>query len=136
MPQALIPGFRCYRCGHSWAPLQAESKPNVCPKCKSPYWDKPRKENLGATGYVTTKWKAGQLHGKSVEFTLHRAGHVFRGFGFFSVTERMDNLSEIRIVIPPTQKDDASNFIVLSQAEADHIESHTLSRKFLFRCVH
>ena len=39
----LILGNRCYRCGHEWRPISIEEKPTVCPKCKSPYWDKPRK---------------------------------------------------------------------------------------------
>lgn len=35
-------GYQCERCGHQWAPRDA-GKPRVCPKCKSPYWDVPRK---------------------------------------------------------------------------------------------
>lgn len=31
-------GCRC-RCGHEWLP-RTSSKPRVCPRCKSPYWDK------------------------------------------------------------------------------------------------
>jgi len=34
-------GWRCERCGHEWLPRQ-EATPRACPKCKSPYWDKPR----------------------------------------------------------------------------------------------
>ena len=33
----------CERCGHSWLP-RSEEKPTICPKCKSPYWDKERKD--------------------------------------------------------------------------------------------
>lgn len=36
-------GFRCERCGHEWVPRN-EPEPRVCPKCKSPYWDRPRKQ--------------------------------------------------------------------------------------------
>jgi len=37
-------GYRCNRCGHEWKPRQStEGEPKVCPKCKSPYWNKPRK---------------------------------------------------------------------------------------------
>jgi predicted Zn-ribbon and HTH transcriptional regulator len=36
-----IKGNRCYRCGHIWIQRE-EDKPAVCPKCKSPYWDKPK----------------------------------------------------------------------------------------------
>lgn len=37
----LIVGHRCYRCGHSWIPREKEP-PQICPKCKSPYWNKPK----------------------------------------------------------------------------------------------
>jgi hypothetical protein len=32
----------CERCGHEWPP-KGESEPKNCPKCKSPYWNTPRK---------------------------------------------------------------------------------------------
>lgn len=35
-------GYRCERCQHEWLP-RGEFEPKVCPKCKSPYWDRPRK---------------------------------------------------------------------------------------------
>ncbi len=37
-------GFKCERCNHEWIPNDIKKLPTVCPKCKSPYWDKPRKE--------------------------------------------------------------------------------------------
>lgn len=45
MAQILLPGYRCERCNHEWvARRQEEARvPRVCPKCKSPYWDQPRK---------------------------------------------------------------------------------------------
>lgn len=47
-------GYRCLRCGHGWVPRGVElrkdgkkppdpEEPRVCPKCKSPYWSKPRR---------------------------------------------------------------------------------------------
>ena len=36
-----VTGCRC-RCGHEWLP-QGSEKPRVCPKCKSPHWDLPRR---------------------------------------------------------------------------------------------
>jgi predicted Zn-ribbon and HTH transcriptional regulator len=36
-----IIGHRCYRCGHKWIPREKEP-PQICPKCKSPYWTKPK----------------------------------------------------------------------------------------------
>ncbi|MCK5260548.1 MAG: hypothetical protein KAJ44_00030 [Thermoplasmatales archaeon] len=38
-----VDGYKCERCEHEWIPRNWEEKPRVCPKCKSPYWDKPRK---------------------------------------------------------------------------------------------
>ena len=40
----LSTAYRC-RCGHEWLPksLKAAERPRVCPKCKSPNWDRPRK---------------------------------------------------------------------------------------------
>ena len=32
---------RC-RCGHQWLPRDPNDKPRVCPKCKSPNWDRPK----------------------------------------------------------------------------------------------
>jgi len=37
-------GFKCERCGHEWVPRNEET-PIICPRCKSPYWNKPRKKN-------------------------------------------------------------------------------------------
>jgi predicted Zn-ribbon and HTH transcriptional regulator len=36
-------GYRCERCGHQWLPRDTEQEPRVCPKCKSPYWNRPRR---------------------------------------------------------------------------------------------
>ena len=35
-------GFKCERCEHEWIPRNEEI-PIICPKCKSPYWNKPKK---------------------------------------------------------------------------------------------
>jgi predicted Zn-ribbon and HTH transcriptional regulator len=34
-------GCRC-RCGHEWLPRDKDDRPRVCPKCKSPNWDRPK----------------------------------------------------------------------------------------------
>ena len=35
--------YICQRCNHMWQ-SRKEKKPKVCPKCKSPYWEKPSKK--------------------------------------------------------------------------------------------
>lgn len=39
----LIVGHKCYRCGHAWVPRDINEIPEICPKCKSPYWKTPKK---------------------------------------------------------------------------------------------
>ncbi len=34
---------KCLRCGHEWLP-KSEKRPVTCAKCRSPYWDTPKKE--------------------------------------------------------------------------------------------
>jgi DNA replicative helicase MCM subunit Mcm2 (Cdc46/Mcm family) len=40
--------YQCERCEHEWIPRDAladeQELPTICPKCKTPYWNKPRKE--------------------------------------------------------------------------------------------
>ena len=47
-----VMGYRCERCTHEWIPRDLgndpDKEPAVCPKCKSPYWNRPRK-NAAAT---------------------------------------------------------------------------------------
>jgi DNA-directed RNA polymerase subunit RPC12/RpoP len=42
MATITLSGFRCDRCGHEWFPRDKTQEPVVCPKCKSPYWNRPR----------------------------------------------------------------------------------------------
>lgn len=39
----IVDGYKCERCGHEWV-KRKDKEPLVCPKCKSPYWNIPRKE--------------------------------------------------------------------------------------------
>jgi predicted Zn-ribbon and HTH transcriptional regulator len=43
MGEITLKGYQCERCNHKWIPREESEIPRVCPKCKSPYWDKPRK---------------------------------------------------------------------------------------------
>lgn len=36
-----VNAWKCGRCGHEWIP-QIVREPKRCPKCKSPYWNRPR----------------------------------------------------------------------------------------------
>ena len=38
-----VKGYRCERCNWEWTSKKKEDPlPVVCPKCKSPYWNKPK----------------------------------------------------------------------------------------------
>lgn len=39
-----VMGCRCERCDYEWIPRDLQVEPEACPKCKSPYWNRPRKE--------------------------------------------------------------------------------------------
>lgn len=43
MGEITLKGYICERCKHKWVPRE-DKKPLVCPKCKSPYWDRVRKK--------------------------------------------------------------------------------------------
>ena len=47
MAKVKLDGFRCERCDHEWVPREKGQEPRVCPSCKSPYWNKPRKADAG-----------------------------------------------------------------------------------------
>lgn len=49
MATIMLHGFQCERCGHKWSPRDGGAEPSVCPKCKSPYWNKPRKNGVSMT---------------------------------------------------------------------------------------
>jgi predicted Zn-ribbon and HTH transcriptional regulator len=48
----MLPGCRC-RCGHEWLPRDPSEKPRVCPKCKSPNWDRPKLYARKVTRHAT-----------------------------------------------------------------------------------
>ena len=47
----------CNRCGYTWWP-RSTKRPSECPKCNSPYWDKPR---------VRTEWPKEKMARKRVQ---------------------------------------------------------------------
>lgn len=40
-----VKAYRCERCSYEWIPCGAEEPRVVCPKCKNPYWNGPRREH-------------------------------------------------------------------------------------------
>lgn len=40
-----VDAWKCERCEHVWVPrsLDMNVEPKVCPKCKTPYWNVPRR---------------------------------------------------------------------------------------------
>ena len=37
-----VDGYKCERCEYEWI-ARKKAYPRVCPRCKSPYWDIPKK---------------------------------------------------------------------------------------------
>jgi DNA-directed RNA polymerase subunit RPC12/RpoP len=50
MGEIKLDGYICERCSHAWVSRLTKNnskiKPVVCPACKSPYWNIPRKIKL------------------------------------------------------------------------------------------
>jgi hypothetical protein len=135
MAKVQIWGFRCERCGHEWAPREPEQAPTVCPKCKSPYWDRPRKGEIPPEERIKPKGLlAHELNEKTVEFDLERGNQRLAGSGELAAMEGVGGFMKVSIWVNVNATDRFE--IKLSQAEADCIESQTLSRKHRFRCVH
>ena len=47
MNEIRLQKLKCLRCDHQWIPRIINIR--VCPKCHSPYWNKPRKKNNDKT---------------------------------------------------------------------------------------
>ena len=48
MGRIKIEGYVCERCEHEWVSRNniTKEEPRVCPRCKSPYWNVPRKRKV------------------------------------------------------------------------------------------
>jgi hypothetical protein len=128
MAKVQIWGFRCERCGHEWAPREPQEAPTVCPKCKSPYWNRPRRNEVSPEHQVRCAWTVPNLDGKLVEYEIARNKKLRKGGGYFSVSDLGDSLMQISIC----PFEDPSNPIKLVQAEADCIKTHP--GKYRFSC--
>ena len=127
MPKVQIWGFRCSRCGHEWLPREGIEHPKVCPNCKSPYWDRPRRDEVSPEHRVTCKWKAHELDQKTVEYRLMRNKKPEDGFGWFWASDLGDGTMQI-VITPANGKEDEK----LVQSEADCIK--TQAGKYRFSC--
>jgi hypothetical protein len=127
MPKVRLLGFRCERCGHEWLPREVDQQPQTCPKCKSPYWHRPRKADILANHRITCALKATELDGKTVEYSLARGKKQETGFGWFSASDLGDGTLQI-LITPITGEPD----LKLVQSEADTIKTHT--GKYRFSC--
>jgi DNA-directed RNA polymerase subunit RPC12/RpoP len=56
-----VMGYRCERCSHEWIPRDARQDPSVCPKCKSPYWNRPRRKATSMLTYEDFRNKIQQI---------------------------------------------------------------------------
>lgn len=75
MPKLKLWGYRCERCAHDWVPREQEQEPRVCPKCKSPYWDRPRKAfRETSTGYKTVRSGLKDLDGLQFNYPFEVIG--------------------------------------------------------------
>lgn len=51
MIKVMVEAWKCGRCEHVWLPRKTtEGEPTICPKCKSPYWNKPRQRKKREVG--------------------------------------------------------------------------------------
>ncbi len=47
-----VMGCRCERCDYEWIPRDLKVEPEACPRCKSAYWNRPKKH--GKVASLTT----------------------------------------------------------------------------------
>jgi predicted Zn-ribbon and HTH transcriptional regulator len=64
-----VMGYRCELCSHEWIPSDAVLEPVVCPKCKSPNWDRPRRKGGAMLTYEDFREKVRETLKKSDALT-------------------------------------------------------------------
>jgi predicted Zn-ribbon and HTH transcriptional regulator len=68
-----VMGYRCERCGHEWIP-RGDEEPRVCPGCRSPWWNKPRKAMMPYDEFRDRVVKVLREAGKPLTWTEVRTG--------------------------------------------------------------
>ena len=66
MAYVMIEGYLCERCQYRWGSrsgsgLRSKNDPKVCPKCKTPYWNLPRRNNVAPEKQAAPWNKASEL---------------------------------------------------------------------------
>jgi len=67
-----LPILKCERCKHKWVP-RTTREPKVCPKCKSAYWNEPKKpppitQKMNPTERRAYDWLLQQFPGQEVVY--------------------------------------------------------------------
>jgi DNA-directed RNA polymerase subunit RPC12/RpoP len=52
-----IEAFKCLRCEHIWVPRDPTKPPIQCPRCRSPFWNRPRDSGEGSPVYKIARGK-------------------------------------------------------------------------------
>lgn len=133
MPRVQIWAFQCSRCEHVWTPIVLDPAPSVCPKCKTPYWNRSRLQDVGDKNRVVSKWAAEQLDGKTVRFSFKQGRMSFEGVGWFRAASLGSNTCQISIIKAQLPDEQPRDPILLTQKEVDLIES--ADGKVRFACV-
>lgn len=62
--------YTCLRCDHEWASKQERERVRTCPRCKSPYWDRPRTRKRPQDASKVNDTVGKQLLLKKLDFIL------------------------------------------------------------------
>ena len=61
MAVVTVQAYACERCNYRWTPREfpvttnVEKQPKVCPKCKNPFWNRPRVLNIPAENRAASR---------------------------------------------------------------------------------
>lgn len=80
-----LPTLTCKRCNHKWIPRTTQL-PTTCPKCKSPYWNKPRKKKVKNNEWKQSKTRTTEPtnNESKIKTSTTTSDRYFKhGFSFF-----------------------------------------------------
>ena len=73
--EATVTKCRCDHCEYEWEP-RAGKPPAVCPKCKRPNWNEPRRPRVKPTGGETMVRHLRRMAPRNREAALERAKEI------------------------------------------------------------